>query len=123
LVQCSTAGTKTTLLLLKLRFDYRPDSPLQYPGVDLTREAQECDLAVVGTHPLVPFLVNMDHHASLPVQRHCPKLPRNVEEATTAPQHPETYAPQPLACFSWRVPAPLGFALLGTVPVVFPLTH
>ncbi|MEQ2198848.1 hypothetical protein XENOCAPTIV_019422, partial [Xenoophorus captivus] len=34
-----------------LRFDYGPDSPLQYPGVGLTREAEECDPPIVGTHP------------------------------------------------------------------------
>ncbi|MED6290777.1 hypothetical protein CHARACLAT_016923 [Characodon lateralis] len=51
LVQCSTAGTKTTLLLLKPRFDYRLDSPLQHFCIGLTREA------VVGTHPPVPLLI------------------------------------------------------------------
>ncbi|MED6246588.1 hypothetical protein ATANTOWER_020212, partial [Ataeniobius toweri] len=91
LVQCSTAGTKTTLLLLKLRFDYRPDSPLQYPGVGLTREAEECDPSVVGTHPLVTLLIKGDHYPCLPVQRHCPRPPRNVGALSTmtAPQHPE----------------------------------
>ena len=40
LVQCSMARTKTALFLLNLRFDYRPNSPLQYPGVNFPREAE-----------------------------------------------------------------------------------
>ncbi|MED6283758.1 hypothetical protein CHARACLAT_012199, partial [Characodon lateralis] len=44
-----------------------------------------------GTHPPVSILVKRDHHPSLPIQRHCPRLPHNVEEACqTAPQHTET---------------------------------
>ncbi|MEQ2317134.1 hypothetical protein AMECASPLE_039664, partial [Ameca splendens] len=80
LVQCFTAGTKTTLLLLKQMFDYQLDSPLQHPGVCLTREGEECDPPIVGTHPPVPLLVKGEHHTGLPVQRHCPRLPCNVEE-------------------------------------------
>ncbi|MEQ2179053.1 hypothetical protein GOODEAATRI_020582 [Goodea atripinnis] len=34
------------------RFEYRPDSPLQYPGVALIREAQECEPPIVETHAL-----------------------------------------------------------------------
>ncbi|MEQ2175725.1 hypothetical protein GOODEAATRI_020775 [Goodea atripinnis] len=63
------------------RFDYRPDSPLQYPGTGLTREAEECDPPVVGTHPPVTLLMKGDHHPSVPVQRHCPRPPCSVEEA------------------------------------------
>ncbi|MEQ2300724.1 hypothetical protein AMECASPLE_028794 [Ameca splendens] len=87
-----TAGTKTTLLLLKPRFNYWPDSPPQYPGIGLPREAEECDPPVVRTHLPVPLLVKGDYHPGLPVQRHCPQSPRNVEEASAAaaPQHPET---------------------------------
>ncbi|KAI3364507.1 hypothetical protein L3Q82_011293 [Scortum barcoo] len=44
LVQCSTTrATKTALFLLNPRVDYRPNSPLQYPGVDLPGEAEKCD--------------------------------------------------------------------------------
>ncbi|MEQ2285993.1 hypothetical protein AMECASPLE_037640 [Ameca splendens] len=57
LVHCSTAGTKTTLLFLKPRFKYQPDSPLQHPAIGLTREAEVCVPPAVGTHPLVPLLV------------------------------------------------------------------
>jgi len=31
--------------------DYPTDPPLQYPQIDLTREAEESDPPVVGTHP------------------------------------------------------------------------
>ncbi|MED6280477.1 hypothetical protein CHARACLAT_011368 [Characodon lateralis] len=77
------AWSKTILLLLKPRFDYRPDSPLQYPIAlpDLTREAEKCDPPVVGTHSPVTLLMKGDQHPSLPVQRHCPRPPHNVEEA------------------------------------------
>ncbi|MED6236688.1 hypothetical protein ATANTOWER_012819 [Ataeniobius toweri] len=79
LVQCSMARTKTTLLLLKPRFDYRPDSPLQYRGVVRdTREAEEYHPPIVGTHPPVNVLMKEDHHPGLPVQTHCPRPPRNV---------------------------------------------
>ncbi|KAI9999763.1 hypothetical protein NQD34_011606 [Periophthalmus magnuspinnatus] len=80
LVQCSTTRTKKTLLLLNLRFDYRSDSPLQYPGVDLTGKAEECDSAVIGTHPPVPLLIQRDHHPGLPFHRYCPRPPRDVAE-------------------------------------------
>ncbi len=43
LVQCSTTRTKTALFLLNPRFYYRPNSPLQYPGIDFPGEAEECD--------------------------------------------------------------------------------
>ena len=43
LVQCSTAQMKTALFLLNLRFDYQPNSPLQYPGINFPREAEECE--------------------------------------------------------------------------------
>ena len=52
LFQCSTARTETVLFLLNPRFDYWPDSPLQYPGIDFPREAEECDPLIVGTHPV-----------------------------------------------------------------------
>ncbi len=38
LVQCSPTGTKTTLFLLKPSFCYRPNSLLQYPGIDFPGE-------------------------------------------------------------------------------------
>ncbi|MEQ2296549.1 hypothetical protein AMECASPLE_025876 [Ameca splendens] len=47
------------MLLLKPRFDYRPDSPLQYPGIGLTREAEECNRHIVGSHPLVTLLMKV----------------------------------------------------------------
>ncbi|MED6256652.1 hypothetical protein ATANTOWER_032185 [Ataeniobius toweri] len=65
---------KTTLLLLKLRFNYQPDSPLQYLGIGLTREAEECDPPIVETHPPVTLFMKWDHHPGVPVQRHCPQL-------------------------------------------------
>ncbi len=87
LVQCSTAGTKTTLFLLNPRFYYRPYSPFQCPGIDLPGEAEKCDLPVVGTHPPVPLLEERDHHPDLPPQRYCPRPPRDVAE-TWQPRQP-----------------------------------
>ena len=55
LVQCSAAIMKTALFLLNPRFDYRLNSPLQYPGIDFPREAEECDPPIVGTHPPVQW--------------------------------------------------------------------
>lgn len=49
LVQCFTAGTKTTRLLLNLRLNFPMDPPLQHCWIDLTREAGECDPSVVHT--------------------------------------------------------------------------
>ncbi|KAI3374337.1 hypothetical protein L3Q82_006172 [Scortum barcoo] len=74
--------------------DYRPNSPLQYPGVDLpSREAEKCDPPVVGTHSPVPLFKKRDHHpwfatpeALSPTSMQCC---RGVS-AKTAPQHPET---------------------------------
>ncbi|KAI3363819.1 hypothetical protein L3Q82_001420 [Scortum barcoo] len=60
---------------------YRPNSPLQYPGVDLPGEAEKCDPPVVGTHSPVPLFKKRDHHPSLPHQRHCPQPPCNVAKA------------------------------------------
>ncbi|KAM9845091.1 protein ABHD8-like [Aulostomus maculatus] len=51
LVHSSSTSTKTTLLLLNLRFDYLTHLPLQNPRIDLTREAYEWDPTIVGTHP------------------------------------------------------------------------
>ncbi len=87
LVQCSTAGTKTSLFLLNLRFYYRPYSPFQYPGIDLPGEAEKCDPPVVGTHPPVPLLEERDHHPDLPSQRYCLRPPRDVAE-TCQPRQP-----------------------------------
>ncbi len=80
LVQCSTAGTKTTLFLQNPRFYYRPYSPFQYPGIDLPGEAEKCDPPVVGTHPPVPLLEERDHHPDLPSQKYCPRPPHNAAE-------------------------------------------
>lgn len=38
LVHCSTAITKTKLFLLNPGLNYWPNSPIQYPGVDLIRK-------------------------------------------------------------------------------------
>ena len=81
LVHCSTTWTKTTLLLLNLRLDYPTDPPFQHPRIDLTRKAEECDPPTVGTHPPVPLLKKRDHHFSLPIQRHCPRCPRDAAES------------------------------------------
>ncbi|KAL7870853.1 hypothetical protein SRHO_G00083500 [Serrasalmus rhombeus] len=81
LVQCSTTRAEPALLLLNPGFDYKPDSLLQYPCIDLTREAEECDSPVVGTHPPVPLFKKRHHHTSLPIQWHRPRCPRNVEKA------------------------------------------
>ncbi|KAI3368138.1 hypothetical protein L3Q82_007870 [Scortum barcoo] len=59
----------------------RPNSTLQYPGVDLPGEAEKCDPPVVGTHSPVPLFKKRDHHPSLPHQRHCPQPPCNVAKA------------------------------------------
>ncbi|KAI3362769.1 hypothetical protein L3Q82_001823 [Scortum barcoo] len=93
LVQCSTTGTKTALFLLNPRVDYRPNSPLQYPGVDLPREAEKCDPPVLGTHSPVPLFKKRDHHprfatpprGTVPnlhamLQRACqPRQPHNIQ--------------------------------------------
>uniref|UniRef100_A0A3Q4BCA2 SCAN box domain-containing protein n=1 Tax=Mola mola TaxID=94237 RepID=A0A3Q4BCA2_MOLML len=57
-----------------------PDSSPQHPGIDLPREAEECDPPVVGTHPLVPLHEKGHHHTCLPLQRHSPRYPGNVAE-------------------------------------------
>ena len=49
LIQCSMATMKTPLLLLNPRFNKQPHSRFQCPGVDLPREAEECDPSVVVT--------------------------------------------------------------------------
>lgn len=43
--------------------------PVQYPGIDLPREAEEWDLLVAGAHFPVPFLKRFKCHPFLPVQR------------------------------------------------------
>ncbi|KAI3367910.1 hypothetical protein L3Q82_026737, partial [Scortum barcoo] len=59
LVQCSTTGTKTALLfLLNPRVDYRPNSPLQYPGVDLPGEAEKG--TVPNLHAMLQRRVSQD---------------------------------------------------------------
>uniref|UniRef100_A0A3B4BHF7 Uncharacterized protein n=1 Tax=Periophthalmus magnuspinnatus TaxID=409849 RepID=A0A3B4BHF7_9GOBI len=78
---------KITLLLLNPRFDYRSNSPLLYPGIDLTGKAEECDSPVIGIHPPVSLLIQRDHHPGLPIQWHCPRPPRDVAE-TCQPRHP-----------------------------------
>lgn len=50
----SAIRAKTTLFLLILRPDSWTDSPLQYPGIDLPREAEACDPPVIGVHPSRP---------------------------------------------------------------------
>lgn len=60
LVHSSISGMKATLLLFDPRFNYRPYPLLQYPGVDLTREAEEYDLPAIGTHLLMSLKVR-DH--------------------------------------------------------------
>lgn len=71
--QCSIAGTKTTLFLPNLGFNYRSNSPLQYPGVDLSREAEKCDSPIIKTHP--PVFKKRYHHSGLPLQRCSSWLP------------------------------------------------
>ena len=43
LVHCFTFRTKTTFLLLNPRINYAVDRPLQYPLIDLAREAERFD--------------------------------------------------------------------------------
>ncbi len=81
LVQFSRARTKTALFLLNQKLYHRLDAPLQYPGIDFSGEAEECDPPIVGTHPPVPLLKKGDHHPFCPVQKHCPRPPRDVTEA------------------------------------------
>ena len=81
LVHCSTARTETTLHLLILRFHNPMDPPLQYPQIDLTREAEACDPSGVGIYSPVPLLKEGDHHPDLPIQRHCPRCPCDAAEA------------------------------------------
>lgn len=47
--------------------------PVQYPGIDLPREAEEWDPPVAGAHFPVPFLKRFKYHPFLPVQRECLK--------------------------------------------------
>lgn len=61
-LQLKHNGPSTRLLfLLNPKFDYRLKSPFQYTGVG-SREAESCDLPVVGAHPPIPFLEKMNHH-------------------------------------------------------------
>ncbi|KAI3355813.1 hypothetical protein L3Q82_004222 [Scortum barcoo] len=72
--------------------DYRPNSPLQYPGVRPSREAEKCDPSVVGTHSPVPLFKK----EGPPPQFATPEVlsPTSMQccrgvSAKTAPQHPE----------------------------------
>lgn len=49
----------------------RLKSPLQYPSVNLVREAEKCYPLIFGTHYLVPRFKKRCFHLSLPLQRHC----------------------------------------------------
>ncbi|MEQ2309071.1 hypothetical protein AMECASPLE_034875 [Ameca splendens] len=81
-----------TPLDVKVRFKYQPDSPLQHLGIGLTREAEEYDLTIIGKHPPVSLPMKGEHHPGLPVQRHCPRPPCDVEEEhqPQPPQHPHS---------------------------------
>ena len=50
----STTRTDPALFILNLRFVYESCSLLQHPGIEITREREECDSAVRGRHS--PFL-------------------------------------------------------------------
>lgn len=52
-VQSSTTMMLTSLFLLNPRFNYRSNSPLQYPGIDFPMEGGVW--SVNGTHLVVPF--------------------------------------------------------------------
>jgi len=69
LVHHSMARTESTLFLL--RFDNKPEPSFQHPGINVPREAEQCDSPIIGAHPLVPFLENGDHHPGLPLHRYC----------------------------------------------------
>lgn len=56
LVQCSTARTKTSTFLLKLRFDYPLDAHLHNPWIDLTRDAHKYDPPIVRHTPTTTTL-------------------------------------------------------------------
>lgn len=71
LFHCPMNRTKTTLFLMNTGFNYQPNSFLQYPGIDLSREAKKHDPPVVRTHPPLPLFKNRYHHPSLPLQRPC----------------------------------------------------
>lgn len=60
----------------------KPDllQPLQHPGVDFPREADECDPTIVGTHPSVHLFSLVEPTPQLSVQRHRPQLPHNAAE-------------------------------------------
>lgn len=53
---------KTALFLLNPRFNYHPNSPLQYSWIDFSREAEGCD-PLYSEHILwPPLLKKRDHH-------------------------------------------------------------
>lgn len=46
---------ETTLFFLNPRFDYRPNSPLQYSGIDLPRETEKRGPPIFGSSSCSPF--------------------------------------------------------------------
>lgn len=67
------------------KFDYQPCPPLKHPGIDFTRGTEECDLAIIRSHPPLPLFEKRNHHPGLSIQSHCPRLPSNVTK-TCQPQ-------------------------------------
>ncbi|XP_040908617.1 NACHT, LRR and PYD domains-containing protein 14-like, partial [Toxotes jaculatrix] len=65
--------------IIRKKFNYRPNPPLQHPGIDFPREVEDCDPPIVGAHPPVPLLEKRNHHPCLPLQRYCPRLPCNIQ--------------------------------------------
>lgn len=114
LVHSSMFRKKIIWLLLNPKLNSLAEPHLQYPGTDLTREAEEYDLPIVGTHPSALLLKNRDHHPDLAIQRHCSWF---AVSTTTVLQHPEPYAGAPLHNFPSQV-----FALLCHIRSTAPFT-
>lgn len=68
-----------SLFLLNLRFDQQENSPHRYPDTDLL--TVKCDHPEVRINSLVFLLKKKNYHPSLPIQKPCPWLQRNILEA------------------------------------------
>lgn len=68
-----------SLFLLNLRFDQQENSPHRYPNTDLL--TVKCDHPEIRINSLVFLLKKNNYHPSLPIQKLCPWLQRNILEA------------------------------------------
>lgn len=80
-----------SLFLLNLRFDQQENSPHRYPNTDLL--TVKCDHPEIRINSLVFLLKKNNYHPSLPIQKLCPWLQRNIWEgisAKTVPEQPKS---------------------------------